>query len=212
MKKMKKMLAVVLALVTVLTLSACSEEEQALQLTVSLPNQVTTLDPAMVTTETEKTVVYHLYENLMKLSADNEGGSQVVYGSATSYQYVTNLDGTQTWTFSLRGNATWADGKPVKAGDFVYAWQRLADPANDSPNAYVLDMVAGYDEARKSGDMTKLQVSAVDDWTLEVVLSHSYPNFAQTVCTHPATMPVRKDMTQAVDTALWKAGRRTPSR
>lgn len=202
MKHLKKMMAFALALLLVLTLSACTEEGQPLDLTVSLPQQVTTLDPAMVTTETEKTVVYHLFENLMKLTDDTHGGSQVVYGAASSYQCENNLDGTQTWTFSLRGNATWADGKPVRATDFVYAWRRLADPATASPNAYVLDMVAGYEEARKSGDMTKLQVFAEDDRTLVVVLSHNYPNFIHTVCVHPAAMPVREDMVQAEDWSM----------
>ena len=197
MKNIRRILALALALLLVLTLSACVEEEQPLELSVSLPQTLTTLDPAMVTTETEKTMVYHLYENLMKLIDDTEGGSQAVYGMAASYQCENNLDGTQTWTFALRGNATWADGKPVKAEDFVYAWRRLADPATESPNAYVLDMVAGYEEARKSGDMTKLQVTAADERTLVVVLSHNYPNFHQTVCVHPATMPVREDMAQA---------------
>lgn len=202
MKNIRRILALALALLMALTLSACTEEEQPLDLTVSLPQTLTTLDPAMVTTETEKTVVYHLYENLMKLIDDTQGGSQAVYGMASSYQCENNLDGTQTWTFSLRGNATWADGKPVRAADFVYAWRRLADPATESPNAHVLDMVAGYDEARKKGDMTKLQVSAVDDRTLEVVLSHNYPNFIHTVCVHPATMPVREDMVQAEDWSM----------
>ena len=37
---------------------------------------------------------------------------------------------------------------PLTAADFVYAWQRLADPATGSPNASLLRMVAGYDRVR----------------------------------------------------------------
>lgn len=194
MRKMQRIAAIFLALFLVLSLTACTEQEDSFTLRVSLPQELTTLDPAMVTTETEKTVVYHLYENLMKLTSDGAGGSTLSYGLASGYQCENNLDGTQTYTFTLRSGLTWADGKSVTANDFVYAWRRLADPATESPNAYVLDMVAGYEAARKSGDMTKLQVSAPDERTLVVVLSHNCPQFPRTVCANAVTMPVREDM------------------
>ena len=197
MKKMQKILTLALALLLLLLLTACQEEVETLTLRVNLPHEVTTLDPAMVTTETEKTVVNHLYENLMKLVDDGNGGSKLAYGLASGYQYENNLDGTQTYTFTLRSNAVWADGRPVTAHDFVYSWRRLADPATESPNAWVLDTVAGYAEARKSGDMTKLQVSAADERTLVVVLSHKSLQFPRTVCADAVTMPVREDMVQA---------------
>lgn len=37
-------------------------------------------------------------------------------------------DNYTTWVFTLRDNAKWSDGTPVTAQDFVYSWQRLADP------------------------------------------------------------------------------------
>ena len=197
MKKMQRILTAMLALMLVLLLTACQEQSETFTLRVNLPHELTTLDPAMVTTETEKTVVNHLYENLMKLVDDGMGGSKLAYGLASGYQCENHLDGTQTYTFTLRSNVTWADGKPVTAHDFVYSWRRLADPATDSPNAWVLDAVAGYSEARKSGDMTKLQVSAADERTLVVVLSHKSLQFPRTVCADAATMPVREDMVQA---------------
>ena len=51
----------------------------------------------------------------------------------------------------------------MTADDFVYAWQRLADPATDSPNHALMSVVAGYDDVRETGDKTKLQVSAKED-------------------------------------------------
>ena len=45
-----------------------------------------------------------------------------------------NEDGTVTLTYTLR-EATWSDGQPVTAGDFAFAWQRCADPANQMRNA-----------------------------------------------------------------------------
>ena len=44
---------------------------------------------------------------------------------ASGYK-VTN--GGKTWTFFLRHNARWSNGKPVTANDFYYAWMRMASP------------------------------------------------------------------------------------
>ena len=198
MKKMKKITALLLTLLLALSLAACGESQEDLfTVSVDLPEEITTLDPAMVTNDAERMVVSHLFENLMKLTNDGQGRGKVVGGMASDYECVNNLDGTQTYTFTLRPGITWADGKPVTAADFVFAWRRLADPATESPNAALLEMVAGYSSARKKGDMEKLQVTAVDEKTLEVVLSAPCLYFAELICTHAATMPVREDMVQA---------------
>ncbi|WP_318036201.1 ABC transporter substrate-binding protein [Halobacillus amylolyticus] len=36
------------------------------------------------------------------------------------------------WTFHLRDDATWSNGDPVTAHDFVFAWQRAVDPETGS--------------------------------------------------------------------------------
>src|SRR5258708_2478463 len=52
--------------------------------------------------------------------------------AADSYK----VDGTgQVYTFKLHPGARWSDGKLVKAGDFVYAFQRLLDPRLAAPYA-----------------------------------------------------------------------------
>lgn len=190
-KRMLSLLLSVLVLVTVL--AGCGEKEEEQAMTISVPEGVSTLDPAQVTTDTEKIVVHHLYENLMKVSGNGEGGTQVVNGVARNYQSEDNLDGTQTYTFTLRNDVVWSDGQPVTADDFVYAWRRLADPDTKSPHAELLNMVKGYKTVRKTGNVKKLAVKAVDEDTFEVVLSHRCPYFVDQICTSFATMPVRKD-------------------
>lgn len=196
MKHLKKITAMLLALLMVVGLTACGAQEEVFAVRVDLPEELATLDPAMVTNDAERTVVSHLYENLMKLTHLGEGQVGMANGLAANYECVNNLDGTQTYTFSLRPGITWSDGEPVKAEDFVYAWQRLADPKTESPNAEVLEMVAGYAEARKKGDMSLLQVSAPDERTLVVALNRSCPNFPRLVCTQAATMPLRADVVE----------------
>ena len=150
------------------------------------------LDPIYATEPADQTILVHLYENLMRKTA-GASGATVTNGVAKSATSEENTDGTVTWTFQLRG-AEWSDGRGVLAGDFVYAWQRLADPANDSPFASLLSVVAGYDEVRETGDVSLLQVTAEDDSTLVVVLNGKYDWFLEEVCTAPATMPLRQDL------------------
>lgn len=192
MKYMKRSLALLLAVVLTAVLLAGCGGNKSMTLRVCLQGVPATLDPAMVSSETESILVGHLYENLMKLSWTAESGLQAVAGVAKSYDTQENLDGTQTYTFQLRSNAQWSDGQKVTAADFVYAWRRLVDPATDSPNAQLLDMVVGYDKARK-GDLESLQVTAVDDATLSVTLAGPCAHFITAICTAPATMPVRQD-------------------
>ena len=127
----------------------------------------------------------------MKLSRGENGSIQAAPAVAKSYAVEDNLDGTETYTFTLRQNARWSDGKTVTAHDFVYAWQRLADPATGSPHAALLDMVAGYSQAREKQDGSLLQVSAPDDFTFVVQLSYKCAYFLTDVCAASATMPHR---------------------
>lgn len=191
MKQAKRLLALALALCMALTLCACGETEQEhLTVRAAFVGAPSTLDPARAVTETEKTVVAHLFENLMKQSLNGVTAAQV-----GSYVYTDNMDGTETYTFTLRNDIYWSDGQPVTAEDFVFAWQRLVDPETRSPHASILNMVAGYAQAA-AGDPSALQVSAPDARTFVVTIEGHCAYFLSVVCTAVSTMPVRADMVQ----------------
>lgn len=205
MRNLKRYAALLLALALSLGLLAGCSLGKEVSFRVAMGSVPTTLDPALVSTDEEKIVVSHLFENLMKLQSDGSGGSTAVSGVARSYQCDTTAEGQETYTFKLRSGAVWSDGTRVKAGDFVYAWKRLVDPATGSENAGLLDMVAGYSAAR-AGNVEALQVSAPDDDTFVVVLSGRCPYFVDSVCTAAATMPVRSS---AVEQENWSLSLRT---
>lgn len=189
MMKLKRPVAALLAAVLLLGLLTGCHRENGVSFRVAMGSVPATLDPALAATDEEKTVVSHLFENLMKLQSDGNGGTTAVNGVARSYQCDTTAEGQETYTFKLRSSAAWSDGTKVTAQDFVYAWKRLVDPATGSKNARILDMVAGYSAARTGEDA--LQVSAPDDETFVVVLSGRCPYFIDSVCTAAATMPVQ---------------------
>lgn len=202
MKRCKRLAALALTAAMALTLLAgCGRNSaEGLELAVSVGGAVTTLDPIYAEDLESQNVLVHLYENLMRVGPDSGGGSTVVNGMAKSVDVEENVDGTVTYTFRLR-SAKWSDGESVTAHDFVYAWQRLVNPASHAPYASLLSVVCGYQEARNSGDMSLLQVSAKNDTTLEVTLNGTYDWFLTEVCTSPATMPLREDVIQRLKEA-----------
>lgn len=195
MKRLKQLLLLALCLVG---LTGCgSQEQQGELLSVTVGDTLVSLDPIYAEVIGDQSILTGLYENLMKVTSDANGVKTVTNGMAKSVNQSQNKDGTMVYTFKLR-NAKWSDGQDVTAQDFVYAWQRLADPASQSPYAALLSVVAGYSDARETGDMSLLQVVAKNDSTLVVTLDGRYDWFLTEVCTSPATMPLRQDVIQTL--------------
>ncbi|MBN2085164.1 MAG: peptide ABC transporter substrate-binding protein [Anaerolineales bacterium] len=84
----------------------------------------------------------------------------------------------RVFTFFLRANAQFHDGRAVTAQDVVYSWERAADPATDSDTVltYLGDIV-GVRE-RKAGQADHISgLRAVDARTLEVTIDQPKPYF-----------------------------------
>ncbi|WP_297999819.1 peptide ABC transporter substrate-binding protein [uncultured Oscillibacter sp.] len=184
-------------------LSGCAKDGEGMALAVCVGSAPESLDPIYAEDTEGQTVLAHLYENLMRVTVDSTGKTSVLPGMAKSVdQEEETKEGaiTVTYTFRLR-SARWSDGQPVTAGDFVYAWQRLANPATGSRYADLLSVVKGYQEARAAKDMSLLQVTAKNDSTLVVTLNGRYDWFLKEVCTSPAAMPLRQDVVQKLKAA-----------
>ena len=142
------------------------------------------VDPQVVEDVSGAEIVRDLFEGLM--NQDAEGN--LVPGVATGF---TTNEAKNVYTFTLRDNAKWSNGDPVTAGDFVYAWKRLVDPALASPYAWFGELMSIENAAAIiAGEkpMDELGVTAIDDHTLEVRLSASLPYFPL-MTTHGSTFP-----------------------
>lgn len=203
MKHFPKRLTALLLSGVLCLLSGCARDSDGMALSVCVGGTPDSLDPIYAEDISGQTILAHLYENLMRVTVDSAGRTSVINGMAKSVeQEEETRDGavTVTYTFRLR-SARWSDGQSVTAGDFVYAWQRLANPATGSRYADLLSVVSGFREARAAGDMSLLQVTAKNDATLVVVLDGHYDWFLKEVCTSPAAMPLRQDVVQKLKAA-----------
>ena len=149
-----------------------------------LLDEITSLDPQLNEDVDGSQFGRDMFEGLY----NQDAAGNLIPGVALSH---TVSDDKMVYTFTLRDNAKWSDGKPVTANDFVYAWRRLADPATASEYQWFVEIM-GLKNAGPvmSGDMptTELGVKAIDDHTLEVTLDKPLPYFALTT-THTSTYP-----------------------
>ena len=146
-------------------------------------------DPANSISADSKSVINNTLEGLMR----NTGEGAAPAMAQQMPEEKVNEDGTVTLTYTLR-EATWSDGQPVTAGDFAFAWKRCADPENQMSNAYLMSVLANYDDiAAGLADIEELGVKAVDDTTLEVTLKQPTAYFNELLCL-PAFMPLREDV------------------
>ena len=97
-------------------------------------------------------------------------------------------------TFHLRKNAKWSDGKPVTAKDFVFAWRMAVDPKVASEYAFIMYPVKNAEtiNSGKEKDLTKLGVTAVDDYTLKVEFEYPCGYFLG-LAAFQTYYPVRED-------------------
>ncbi|MXQ06890.1 oligopeptide ABC transporter substrate-binding protein OppA [Alphaproteobacteria bacterium GH1-50] len=157
-----------------------------------LLDDVPTLDPQLIEDVSGSHVARQLFEGLLNQNAPGDN----IPGVATEWEAS---EGNTVWTFKLRENAKWSNGDPVTAHDFVYAWQRAADPATASPYAWymeITEIVNAADIVAGNAAPDTLGVEAVDDYTLKVTLNNPLPYFPS-MTTHATLFPTHKGTIEA---------------
>ena len=162
-----------------------------------LSGEPESLDPAQASDTFSYEVMDDLYEGLTTESPSGE----VIPGVAENW--TVSASGTQ-YTFHLRPNARWSNGKPVRAQDFIAAWQRVLDPKRGSAVAdkLRLNLNAPAIIVGKAAVST-LGVEARGDSVLIVTLERPAPYFPQVV-SHSAAYPIYSDASASShDPATW---------
>lgn len=153
----------------------------------NLATEPKTLDPTLNGDLMAGFIIDHCFEGLLR---DRNG--KLVPGMAESWKLS---EDRKTYTFKLR-NAKWSDGKPVRAGDFEYAWKRVIDPKSGAGYAYIFYCIKGAEAFYNGkGKLEDVGIKATDDKTLVVTLENPTPYFLQ-LAAFMAYMPVRKDIVE----------------
>ena len=201
----RRIIALLLIAVLAITVFAgCGAKSSKDSITALFGSEPTTMDPGIMQTLDGDTYAVHLFEGLARVDH-----GKFVPGVAKKWDVSKDL---KTYTFHLRDNAKWSDGKVVTAKDFEYSWKRNLDPKTASPYAYILYCIQGGQEyntyslkekptdAEKTTEKADLKaladkvgVKAIDDKTFEVTLIAPTSYFIELAAIHQTFMPVRQD-------------------
>ena len=123
-----------------------------------------TMDPHLSGDATSAEYVVEIYSGLMAYDQD----LNLLPDVAESYEI--SDDGT-VYTFRLREDAVFQDGKPITAQDFKWSFERACDPATGSHTAdtYLGDIVGCRSKLQNEADEVE-GVQVIDDSTLELTI------------------------------------------
>jgi oligopeptide transport system substrate-binding protein len=144
-----------------------------------------TLDPAVASDATSHDYIAQIFGGLVKLDDNLETAPDIAESWEISQDF-------KTYTFHLRHNAVFHDGRKVTAADFKYSWERAADPATGSQVAgtYLGDIAGVADViAGKTREISGVKV--LDDYTLQVTINEPKSYFLAKL-TYPTAFVVDK--------------------
>lgn len=124
---------------------------QAAEITILREVDSNNYDPHKTTSRAASEVLFMMGDTLVSLAPDMQ---TIEAGVAESWSV--SDDGT-TYTFNLRQDVQFCDGKPMTAADVVYSMNRWVDPETKSPVAW------------RAGEVES--VTALDDYTVEYKLT-----------------------------------------
>ena len=150
-----------------------------------------TLDWNKSTDTTSSLIIQNIMEGLTEYDFSKE---HVQLKPALAESWTSSKD-KKTWTFRLKKNVLWTDGKELKAQDFVSAWERLLNPKTGSEYAYFLFSIKKAQEYNQAviKDFKKVGVRVGQQGELIVELNKAVFYFPY-LLTHPSTFPIRKDI------------------
>jgi len=159
-------------------------------LNIRLLGEPETLDWNKAHTPYESYLLTSLMEGLVSLDLN------LKVTPALAQSWTINQAGN-VYLFHLRPGVKWSDGVPLKAQDFVFSWQRLLSSSLAAANAYFLFDIKGAEDFYQGRihDFGKVGVKALNESTLQVVLTHPVAHWIQLLAYWP-TFPMRADITR----------------
>ena len=194
---MRKLLALLLTVVMMLSVCGVASAETAGENVVTIAMETSpNLDTQWNAGSTGAWLMSVMYEGLYSVTATG-------FELSGAESVDVNEDAT-VWTFHLKQNAVWNDGKAVTANDYVYAFKRLVN--TEITTTYMLD----YGQYLKNGAaisngekaLDELGVTAIDDYTLEIQLENPC-TFFDSILTYSAFYPLREDCVVEDGTGNW---------
>ncbi|WMJ77203.1 MULTISPECIES: peptide ABC transporter substrate-binding protein [unclassified Sedimentibacter] len=157
-------------------------------------SKLTTWDPHLSNSSVVADINRQLFEGLTVLG---ENGYEL--GVAKKISVSSNSEGIENtiYTFKLRKDARWSDGKNVTAYDFEYSLKRACEQDDNVSKLFEVYIKGADKYINGIGSKDDIRVKAIDEYTLEIELNEPVPYFLD-ILTMPQFLPVRKDIIENV--------------
>ncbi|MBQ6772710.1 MAG: peptide ABC transporter substrate-binding protein [Synergistaceae bacterium] len=163
---MRKLLIFILV---VMTASSSLAADSKSVIVFNLGADPRTIDPALNNTVDGNNVISNIFEGLVRTSFNDSPEP----GCAESWEVSKN---GMKWTFHLRDNLKWSDGKPITASEFRKGFLRAMNPETAALYAYYTFFIKNAKEFYNSNvDEDDVGVYAPDDKTLIIELEYTNP-------------------------------------
>jgi len=141
-----------------------------------------TLDPALSTDTTSAAVILKIHDGLVQFDPIT---LEVIPAIAKSWKI--SEDGLH-YTFFLRPDVTFHNGRLLTAQDVKYSFQRTLDPKTQSGRTFVLDPIEGSDDfmSRAASEVTGIKI--LDDLTIRLTLTKPFAPFLAQLCMEAASI------------------------
>lgn len=173
-----------------LLIISCTKETKKIkdELTVNLGYELQSIDPAINDETYGFIYINHAFEGL--LTKDING--KIVGGSSDKWEIS---EDKLKYTFHIREDAKWSDGKKLTADDFVYSYRRVVDPKTASPIAYLMYYIKNAKDINMGKkQIDTLGVTAIDENTLTIELENPTLYFEDILASGGCYVPVREDI------------------
>ncbi len=152
-----------------------------------LNSNPTTLDPALLTDVQGGGIAAKLFNGLVRFNENLD----IVPDIAQSWRLS---DDQMTYTFRLRYDVRFSNGRKVTAQDVKYSFERVLDPQTKAPLTWVLDKIEGAADvlAGKAKEVSGIRV--VNDHTLVIKLKKPFGPFLSLLAMSTAYIVPREEV------------------
>lgn len=170
--KMKKLLALLLAGVMAIGVTACGTKtggDNSTPLVIACDDVSEKFSPFFAASVPDQNVVDATQVYLVGNDRAGEyvmngiegetkeyNGTEYTYYGATDATIVENADGTVDYTFKLRDDLKFADGEEVTADDIIFSYYVYCDPSYDGSASVFSLPIAGMEEYRQGSELLYL--------------------------------------------------------
>lgn len=152
-----------------------------------LSSNPTTLDPALITDVIGGTIAAKLFNGLIRFNENLD----IVPDIARSWDLSPDQ---RTYTFHLRRDVRFSNGRTVTAEDVRYSFERVLTPATRAPLTWVLDKIEGADAflAGKATNISGIRIE--NDHTLVLKLGKPFGPFLSLLAMTTAYVVPREEV------------------